>query len=247
MVYEIFVGDDYMKPIIGITSEYGYDGRTKSDKVKTAYIEAITLAGGIPLILPIIKDNDIIERYFDLIDGILFTGGEDLSPLLYDESPMKEVLDISYDRDYSEMELFKGAYKRRIPILGICRGLQLINVALGGSLYQDIHTQLPHALGHMSTYDISAGYHRIKIVDDTVLYDILGVKEINVNSNHHQSVKDLGKGLRINCLSKEGIIEGIESIKNSNFVLGVQFHPEAMMYRHEKFINIFEYFVLYCM
>ena len=131
MVYEIFVGDDYMKPIIGITSEYGYDGRTKSDKVKTAYIEAITLAGGIPLILPIIKDNNIIERYFDLIDGILFTGGEDLSPLLYDESPMKEVVDISYDRDYSEMELFKGAYKRRIPILGICRGLQLINVEIG--------------------------------------------------------------------------------------------------------------------
>lgn len=236
-----------MNPVIGITSEYSYDGRKKFNRVKSTYIEAISMAGGIPLIIPLVGEKEAIEKYLDIVDGIMFIGGEDLSPLLYNESPMKEVVDISYDRDKMEMEIFNRAYERKIPILGICRGLQLINVALEGSLYQDIHAQLPFALGHVSTYDIAEGYHSIDIMDDTVLYDILGKKKINVNSNHHQSIKAVGKDLRINCLSQEGIVEGIESIKNSNFVLGVQFHPEAMIYRHKEFLKIFEYFILYCM
>lgn len=236
-----------MNPIIGITSEYSYDERKKFNRVKSAYIEAISKVGGIPLVLPIMKEKEAIEKYLDVVDGILCTGGEDISPLLYGENPIKEVVAISYDRDSMEMDLLKKAYEREIPILGICRGLQIINVALGGSLYQDIHIQLPFALGHVSTYDISQGYHSIDIIDDTILYDIFGINKINVNSNHHQSIKIVAKDLRINSLSKDGIVEGVESIKNSNFVLGVQFHPEEMINRNREFLKIFEYFILYCM
>lgn len=236
-----------MKPVIGITSEYGYEDRKKFNRVLTTYTDVILEVGGIPLIIPIVNDKKTINKYLDLIDGLLFTGGEDISPLIYDENPIKEVVDISYDRDSMELELFKRAHERKLPILGICRGLQLINVALGGTLYQDIHAQLPFALGHVSTYDLSGGYHSIEIINDTILYDVLGVRKIDVNSNHHQSIKNLGNDLRINCFSKDGIVEGIESIKNCSFILALQFHPEEMVHRHREFINIFEYFVLHCM
>lgn len=235
-----------MKPVIGITSGHGYKETNKFNTVKTTYADAVLMGGGIPLIIPVVHDEEIIGNYLDLVDGILFTGGEDISPLAYGENPMKEVANISYDRDEMELALYKGAYDRKIPILGICRGLQLINVAMGGTLYQDLNLQLPQALGHVSTYDITRGYHNIEIKEDTVLHEIFGLEKINVNSNHHQSIKDLGKALKINSLSTEGIIEGIESPKDDNFVLGVQFHPEAMVHKHKEFIGIFEYFVKRC-
>lgn len=235
-----------MRPIIGITSGYCYEENKRYNRVKSAYIDAIKEAGGIPLIIPLMEDIGDIKDYIDIIDGILFTGGRDLSPLLYGENPIKKVDTISYVRDKMEIELFNRAYEMQIPILGICRGLQIINVALGGNLYQDINIQLPYSLGHVSTYDLSQGYHSIDIIDDTILYDVLGVRRIDVNSNHHQSIKDLGKTLRVNSLSQDSIIEGIESIENRNFILGLQFHPESMIHSCKEFLNIFQYFVIYC-
>ena len=235
-----------MKPIIGLTSQFEYSVSRKFNKLNYTYIDAVVKGGGVPIILPILKNLDDLDKYLDSIDGIIFTGGEDISPLLFGENPIKEVDTICYDRDKIELELFKRAYNRGMPILGICRGLQLINVALGGTLYQDINRQLPNSLGHISTYNIEGGYHSIDIIDDTILYDILGKEKINVNSQHHQSVKELGKNLRVNALSSDGIIEGIETT-TGNFVLGVQFHPEAMIEETKEFINIFEYFILYCL
>ena len=235
-----------MKPIIGLTSQFEYSVSRKFNKLNYTYIDAVVKGGGVPIILPILKNLDDLDKYLDSIDGIIFTGGEDISPLLFGENPIKEVDTICYDRDKIELELFKRAYNRGMPILGICRGLQLINVALGGTLYQDINRQLPNSLGHISTYNIEGGYHSIDIIDDTILYDILGKEKINVNSQHHQSVKELGKNLRVNALSSDGVIEGIETT-TGNFVLGVQFHPEAMIEETKEFINIFEYFILYCL
>ena len=235
-----------MKPIIGLTSQFEYSVSRKFNKLNYTYIDAVVKGGGVPIILPILKNLDDLDKYLDSVDGIIFTGGEDISPLLFGEDPTKEVDTICYDRDKIELELFKRAYSRGMPILGICRGLQLINVALGGTLYQDINSQLPNSLGHISTYSIEGGYHSIDIINDTILYDILGKEKINVNSQHHQSVKELGKNLRVNALSSDGVIEGIETT-TGNFVLGVQFHPEAMIEETKEFINIFEYFILYCL
>lgn len=235
-----------MKPIIGLTSQFEYSVSRKFNKLNYTYIDAVVKGGGVPIIIPILKNLDDLDKYLDSVDGIIFTGGEDISPLLFGEDPTKEVDIICYDRDKIELELFKRAYSRGMPILGICRGLQLINVALGGTLYQDINSQLPNSLGHISTYNIEGGYHSIDIINDTILYDILGKEKINVNSQHHQSVKELGKNLRVNALSSDGVIEGIETT-TGNFVLGVQFHPEAMMEEAKEFINIFEYFILYCL
>ncbi|MBC8590975.1 gamma-glutamyl-gamma-aminobutyrate hydrolase family protein [Wansuia hejianensis] len=234
-----------MKPVIGLTSQIEYSGRIKLSKINYTYIKAISEGGGVPIIIPNLKRLEDIDKYLDMIDGLIFTGGEDVSPLLFDENPIKEVTHICYERDTMELTLFKKAYNRGIPIFGICRGIQLINIGLGGSLYQDINRQVPNSLGHVSAYRIEGGYHTIDIEEDTILYDIFNKKKICVNSQHHQSVKSLGKNLKINSTSSDGIIEGIEST-NEKFVLGVQFHPEAMIDRHEEFKGIFEHFIVKC-
>lgn len=235
-----------MKPIIGLISQYEYSVNRKFNKLNYTYVDATIKGGGVPIIIPILTDFTDLDRYLDSIDGLIFTGGEDVSPLLFGENPIREVDTICYDRDRMEMEVFKRAYDRKIPILGICRGLQLINVALGGTLYQDINRQVPNSYGHISTYNIEGGYHSIEIIDDTILYDVLGRKSVNVNSQHHQSAKELGKNLRVNALASDGVVEGIEST-DGRFILAVQFHPEAMISEHEEFINIFKYFTNYCL
>ena len=136
-----------MKPIIGIA----ISNRVKSKKIYSVinndYIKAVQKAGGIPILIPFSSNIENIKEYIDKIQGIIFTGGEDISPLVYNEDPLKEVECIIEERDRFELELFKEVYEKQIPILGICRGLQLINIALGGNLYQDINSQIPIAMG----------------------------------------------------------------------------------------------------
>lgn len=234
-----------MKPLIGITSQYGYTNNIKLNKINYTYIEAIKRAGGVPVILPVIDERESIDRYLSFLQGIVLSGGEDISPLLYGEEPIREVDTISFERDHMEMEIIKGAYSKDIPILGICRGIQTINVALGGTLYQDIYKQIPNAIGHISGFSIGGGYHSIDIVKDSIMYEIFNKEKIQVNSQHHQSIKDIGKNLKVNAYSVDGVIEGIESTSD-RFILGVQFHPEAMINRHEEILDIFKYFVAHC-
>ncbi len=235
-----------MKPVIGLTSQSEEIKGTKLNKLKYTYIDAIEAAGAIPIVLPNLKNIEDLDQILKRLDGLFFTGGEDISPLLYDEEAIKFTTEISYERDRMEMSLFKAAYKKGLPILGICRGLQMINISLGGTLYQDIPSQVEDSHGHFSTYDIKGGYHRIDIFEDTFLFDIFKEKKLAVNSQHHQSIKDLGVDLKINSRSSDGIIEGIESKLNNHFLLGVQFHPEAMVLRDERFLKVFSYFVNRC-
>ncbi|OLS03749.1 gamma-glutamyl-gamma-aminobutyrate hydrolase family protein [Tissierella creatinophila] len=235
-----------MKPIIGLTSQSEEIKGTKLNKLKYTYINAVEAAGAIPIVLPNLKDIEDMESILERVDGVIFTGGEDISPLLFDEEPMRDTIDISYERDRMEMALFKAAYKKGTPILGICRGLQLINVSLGGTLYQDIPSQIENSHGHMSSYDIKGGYHSISIFKNTLLFDIFKEEKIFVNSQHHQSIKDLAKGLKINSIASDGVIEGIELENHENFLLGVQFHPECMAFSDEKFLKIFSYFIKNC-
>lgn len=227
-----------MKPIIGITT---FDGVNEGfHSVNSTYINAVFTAGGIPVTIPIIHKEEDYHRYIDILDGIIFSGGLDISPLTYNENPLREVEYISATRDKYEMGLFKAAYERRLPIIGICRGLQLTNVVLGGSLYQDLGKQVPNVLGHSPKFAISnQKYHSIKIEDGTLMKEIFGQEEIFVNSLHHQAIKDLGENLKASSYSEDGLIESIEATDN-RFLLGLQFHPEALVPNFPEFVGVFE-------
>ena len=235
-----------MRPMIGLTTFVESKGTTRYSSLNYTYIDAIIQAGGIPVMIPIVEDRECLLKYMDVIDGIVFTGGEDVSPLYFGENPIKEIGSISQERDDCEMYLFKEAYELNMPILGICRGAQLMNVALGGSLYQDISAQVEDSLGHSSESGPSHQvHHMIRIEKDSKLYDIFENDRIAVNSFHHQSVKGLGKGLKASAFSYEGIIEAVESTEKG-FVVGVQWHPEALVHKHPIFIKLFNEFIMQC-
>jgi putative glutamine amidotransferase len=235
-----------MKPIIGLTTFYENRPRRDQTSVSNNYINSVLNAGGLPIMLPIVNDDKDIDRYVDMLDGIVFTGGEDVSPMLYGENPLRQVTYISTDRDTHEIAMFKRAYEKNIPILGICRGIQLMNIALGGTLYQDIDAQIGGALGHGPMENpVNELYHFVKIQRDSRLYDIFQTEELKVNSFHHQSIKDLGTDLRVTALSAEGVIEGVENCQK-NFVVGVQWHPEDLTSRYPLFLKLFQGFIGAC-
>lgn len=235
-----------MKPIIGLTVSGERKGQSEYNSLNCTYINAILEAGGVPLLIPMIADRDILARYINIVDGIIFTGGGDISPLYYGENPIKELGEVDERRDSYEMALFMEAYPTNMPILGICRGCQLINVALGGTLYQDINSQIEGSYGHMSKNSATDQvYHMIRIEKESKLYDIFGNDTIAVNSYHHQSVKDLGDGLKATAYSYDGIIEAFESIKK-DYIIGVQWHPEAMVPKRALFTKLFEDFIKQC-
>lgn len=232
------MGGQKMKPIIGITS---YEEDLKGHhNLNSNYVNAVSDAGGIPIIIPIIRDEKDFDAYLDILDGIIFSGGIDISPLTYNENPLKEISRISSIRDNYEFMLFKKAYERKLPILGICRGSQLMNTALGGKLYQDINAQVPNSLGH-SPKSMAGDefFHSINIEKDSNLYNILGKEKTFVNSFHHQAIKELGNNLKVVAHADDGIIEAIEATDN-RFMLGVQFHPEGLQRKHPEFLKIFK-------
>lgn len=234
-----------MKPIIGLTCEKENSINKSINRVNYPYIKAVIASGGIPIIIPTMEDTKDINRYIDIVDGVIFTGGGDISAHYFNEEPIREVDEVCQDRDMTEIALFHEVYKRGKPIFGICRGIQLINIALGGSIYQDIYSQVPNVLGHTCANNIQDGYHSINIQKDSIMYEIFQKEKLVVNSQHHQSIKSLGKDLRVIAEAKDGIIEAIEST-NEKFILGVQFHPEAMAMKYEEFLKPFKYFVDRC-
>ncbi|MGR3309368.1 MAG: gamma-glutamyl-gamma-aminobutyrate hydrolase family protein [Candidatus Brocadiales bacterium] len=209
-----------MKPIIGINSDY-QDGKYFSKK---EYTEAIALAGGVPLILPIVEDKELIARQVNLIDGLLLSGGKDILPERYGETSLKKTKPVPEQKDDFDFQLAKKALDTNIPIFGICYGLQLINVGLGGSLIQDIPSQHETSINHRTDT------HNVCIDKTSRLYKISKRKTIKVNSTHHQAIKSLGNKLRVSAVADDGIIEAIESTDHT-FVVGVQWHPEEIIRR----------------
>jgi putative glutamine amidotransferase len=217
------------RPVIGISarriaeSSHGVDER---------YIHALENAGASPLIIPVVEDEETLHALLTRLDGILFSGGEDIDPLLYRESPHEKLGAVSTARDTSELTCFRKALSMRIPILGICRGLQLINVAMGGTLIQDLPSQAPSAASHLLPEDaalpLESCTHRVKIKPDSALAEILGTASIPANSRHHQAVKELGTGLVANSWTEDGIVEGFELASGDQFLLAVQCHPERL-------------------
>ena len=225
------------KPVIGLTT-YERERRVYS-VVVTDYVQSVFAAGGLPVPIPTIPEDGDRDAYLDMVDGILFTGGADVDPSRYGEEPLREVNGLMPYRDEYELGLFRKAYERRMPILGICRGNQLINVGLGGTLFQDLHAQVPGAFGHypVDTPDDEL-YHSVRVAEGSRLEAILGGGTLRVNSFHHQAVKQLGGHLKVGALSRDGIIESIEA-DDDRFLLGVQWHPECLTRRYPEFLKLF--------
>ncbi|WP_432402515.1 gamma-glutamyl-gamma-aminobutyrate hydrolase family protein [Wukongibacter sp. M2B1] len=230
-----------MKPVIGITTFW--EKKIKPDRlynlVSHNYIKSVYLAGGIPILIPLVDDKEFSKEYLETIDGIIFSGGDDISPLSYGENPIRHVQTICQERDEFEIEFFLEALKLNMPILGVCRGMQLMNVGLGGNLYQDINSEIENSLGHFpqgtSPHNL---YHQIKIDEESKLFDIFRKTEIKVNSFHHQAVKKRAKDLKETAWASDGIIEAIEH-EDRDFVVGVQWHPEDLTIHHPVFLKLF--------
>lgn len=222
------------KPIIAINAIFTKDG--KATRLALDYTRAIIEAGGLPIILPSSKISDAeLEQIINKVDGLLLSGGPDISPDIYGETTLNHTIKLlpKIKQDF-DFRLLKLALKQQLPILGICYGCQLLNVALGGSLFQDIASQIKAHKAHRKTE------HKIYICEGTLLHRIVGRNTILANSRHHQSIKTPGRNLMINARCEDNVIEGIEipyHINNKKgFCLGVQWHPESIIDREEHLL-----------
>lgn len=229
-------------PLIGVSANLENEIST----VKNDYTNSIIAGGGIPVILPVHTDLAILEEMFSSLDGLLLTGGGDINPLFYQEEPLPALGNLSALRDQYDLMLLKMAYDRQLPIFGICRGHQVINVFFGGTLYQDIYSQINSPLlKHQQTAEGNQGTHYVEIAPGSKLKEILGQDKILVNTFHHESNKDIAPGFRNTALSSDGILEASEPVSDTGpQILSVQWHPEKMAAANDPaMVNLFQYFV----
>lgn len=218
------------QPVIGITGNYDKETCTLAE----GYYQSVLKAGGIPLIIPPFQETDRLCQMLDTIDGIIFSGGGDINPLFFGEEPIKELHSITPERDRQELLLARLAYDRQIPMLGICKGIQTINLALGGTVYQDIHTQMEGTrIKHSQDQDRRYPSHSVRLMPGSIMQRIFGSTTITVNSFHHQACKEAAPCLNATAISPDGVIEAIESNELKS-VLGVQWHPETYTLRQNN-------------
>jgi putative glutamine amidotransferase len=240
------------KPIIGVPCRYDTSGTYPSRQINaqnTTYINALVQAGGVPILIPLNLSEENLEIIFNQVDGLLFTGGGDIDPTCYDEQPQVDDFgDVQPGRDEVELALMRMAISAPKPFLGICRGLQLMNVASGGTLWQDILQQRPNSLRHDYFGSAHMNYprnhlaHDVILDDSSLLADILGVKRITVNSLHHQGAKDVAPNLRPAGHAEDNVVEVLE-LPEHPFGLAVQWHPEELVAEHDSARKIFVAFV----
>ncbi len=240
------------KPLIGITCYIDYDDSKRKypfifafDYVKRQYYLAIQDAGGVPIILPNIEKMNLVDNYIKTLDGLLLAGGGDVHPSFFHERIKAKNLSIKIERDRFEIALAKKALRKKLPILGICRGLQVINIVLGGTIFQDLSLRKKKTLNHKPEAVIRfKKRHKVKIKEDSRLFSIVKKKEILVNTSHHQIIKDVAPSLSASAWSEDGVIEALEG-KGKEFLISVQWHPEAMI-KHPSSRALFRAFVKAC-
>lgn len=207
------------------------------------YTVALAEAGIAAFLIPLYEDETLLRALYERLDGLFLAGGSDLDPKLYGESPHPQLGEIDQVRDHGEMELIRWAFEDHLPVLAVCRGVQVLNVAAGGTLFQDINAQVPNSLDHdYGQYHAPRDHivHEVAVLPDTRLRRAMGVGQAPVNSLHHQAIRDVAPGFRVNARATDGVIEGIES-RNGQFVVGVQWHPEALV-KQDPMLGIFEGF-----
>jgi putative glutamine amidotransferase len=216
-------------PLIGLSTSVTVDTVPERAYTNASYIRAVQQAGGVPVLLPPQLDVDSLETLWSRLDGLVLTGGGDLDPARFGEARHAAVYDVSAARDELELTLSRRALDDDVPVLAICRGIQVLNVALGGTLYQDIPSDIPEALQHSQKAPRHEATHPVKVMGEgTRLGAIVGDLELNVNSFHHQAIRKLGDGLREVAWAPDGVIEGVE-LPGDGFVVGVQWHPEELV------------------
>lgn len=220
------------QPVIGITGNFG----EKGCELAEGYFESVLKAGATPVVIPPFEDKDALANVLDRVDGLLLSGGGDLNPLFTGEEPVPQLHAVNYKRDLAELLLIRLAYDRQIPMLGICRGIQMLAVALDGSVWQDIGSQQPGQplLKHDQQLDRRYASHTVDIAtDSTILRPLLGDGPVAVNSFHHQAVRDAGPRLRVCATAPDGTVEAVESSEHKS-ILGVQWHPECFILRQDE-------------
>ena len=225
------VSSCHRAPVIGISCGRNDSG---ASTLNSTYTDAVARAGGIPVIFPTVADPALADALMRKVDGVIFSGGPDLDPSHYGETIWNETVKVDTLRDVSDLMLMRAALAAKKPIMGICRGEQLLNVVLGGSLYQDIPTQVDTIVAHGGTT------HRIGVEKGSVLFDLFGEDSLTVNSFHHQAVKDVAPGVRVTAYAPNGIVEAYEY---GDRLIAFQFHPESMARADSAWLAPFRYFV----
>ena len=213
---------------VAVTAGIRPDGDTSRVRLTAAYVTALESAGLIPLIVPQLSNADAASAVLDSVAGLVLTGGEDVDPARYGEKRHEKVRSVNAARDATEAALIKEARKRGTPVLAICRGIQMLNVALGGTLVQDIPSQCETDIAHDEESARDSRTHEISVEPGSLIATAIGTEHCTVNSFHHQSVKRVADGMRVTARSPDGIIEGLESTDEDWWVMAVQWHPEEM-------------------
>ena len=241
------------RPLIGITTQTLHsidgipEGLPSSWVMNQRYAHTVAAAGGLPVLVPLLhEDPEMLRALYERLDGVFIPGGVDMDPATFDERPHAKLGRIDPPRDATELMLARWAVEEGKPLFGLCRGLQVINVALGGTLHQDLEAEMPGAIKH--DYFPNAGFTRDHLAHDVTIEPgsrlgrIVGDRVLPVNSMHHQGVRTLGAGLKATAFAPDGLIEALET-DNEHYVVAVQWHPEALADRDEKMAALFHSFV----
>jgi putative glutamine amidotransferase len=226
-------------PRIGVSMSITVGTSPERAYVNSTYLNAIQQAGGVPIALPPQLSGRSWERLAAGLDGLLLTGGGDIDPARFGEAPHPTLFDVAPVRDTFEAAAARWALERQVPLLCICRGIQVLNVTLGGSLYQDVGTEPGTTLTHSQTEPRDQPTHKVKVRPGSRLAEVLGADEVEVNSMHHQAIKGLGRGLTAVAWAPDQIVEGVELPDHPGFVLGVQWHPEELIGHSEPARRLF--------
>ena len=212
-----------MTKIVAVTATRRTDEGRERVALHVSYVHALARAGLVPVLIPPVLEPDRAAAALDAVDGLVLSGGEDVHPSRYGAAPHPKLAATDPARDAVELALIQAARARRMPILAICRGIQILNVALGGTLYQDLATERPSNIPHQ---DLKAR-HALRVEADSLLHRVLGTVPTSVNSRHHQAIRDLAPGLRATAWAEDDVIEGAEVANGAGpWILGVQWHPE---------------------
>lgn len=238
-----------MRPLIGIMcsrvvgGSWGiYSPGHFMDYTFAEYSQAVRQFGGAPVLIPVAQNQDSLRAILARLDGLILTGGPDINPKFYGEQPLAGLGDIDEDLDRMELEVARMTFQKDLPLLAICRGIQVLNVSMGGTLYQDIPRQVQESINHAQKADKGISTHSIRVEKNTLLYQILKRREIWVNGKHHQAIKDPAPGLIMSARAKDGIIEAVEH-PSRKFFLGVQWHPEGTWREDPSSKKLFRAFV----
>jgi putative glutamine amidotransferase len=226
-------------PLVGVSTSITVGASPERAYVNSAYLHAVQQAGGVPVPLPPQLSAASLQRLAGLLHGLLLTGGGDMDPALFGQPPHPRLYDVAPSRDTLETSVLNRSLARGVPVLAVCRGVQVLNVALGGTLYQDVATEPGTQIPHGQKEPRDQPTHKVKITPGSRLAETLGTDEVEVNSMHHQAIHRLGRGLTAVAWAPDQLVEGAEISDPARFVLGVQWHPEELVGHSEPARRLF--------